>query len=217
MFVRQSLAEALGTALLVCAVVGSGIMAENLSGGNVGLALLANAIATGAALYVLITVFGPLSGAQFNPIVSVWLGLTAQQPVMKTTYYIVAQIIGGCLGAVLANAMFDLDILQVSNKLRGGYGVLLGEVVASFGLIFMLSSVLKFQPQNVASSVALYITAAYWFTSSTSFANPAVSIARMFSNSFAGIAPASVLPFVLAQFAGMALAILAWRVLRDES
>lgn len=213
---QKSLSEALGTGLLVTAVVGSGIMAESLSQGNVGLALLANAIATGAALYVLITVFAPLSGAQFNPIVSMWLRLTGQQTSSQTFYFVIAQVIGGCCGAVLANVMFDLDALQISQKLRGGTGQFIGEVVASFGLILTLSSLLRFSPQQVAPTVALYITAAYWFTSSTSFANPAVTIARMFSDTFAGIAPASVALFIVAQFIGMGLAMGAWRVLNPK-
>lgn len=214
---QKSLSEALGTGLLVTAVVGSGIMAENLSQGNVGMALLANAIATGAALFVLITVFAPLSGAQFNPIVSVWLRLTGQQTSSQTFYFVIAQVIGGCCGAVLANVMFDLDALQISQKLRGGIGQFIGEVVASFGLILTLASILRFSPQQAAPTVALYITAAYWFTSSTSFANPAVTIARMFSDTFAGIAPASVALFIVAQFIGMALAMAAWRVLSRET
>ena len=210
---RKLFSEGLGTALLIIAVVGSGIMAERLSGGNIGVALLANAVATGATLYVLITVFGPISGAQFNPAVGLWLTLTGKQPASQTLSFAVVQVIGGIAGAIVANLMFDLPAFQISEKMRGGTGQWLGEGVATFGLILTIAGTLRHKPDAVATSVALYITAAYWFTSSTSFANPAVTIARMFSDTFAGIAPASVLPFIVAQLAGMAAAIGAWRLL----
>lgn len=213
---RRLFAEALGTALLIIAVVGSGIMAERLSGGNTGVALLANAIATGAALYVLITVFGPISGAQFNPAVGLWLTLTGKQPLPTTFSFAAVQIAGGIIGAIIANLMFDLPAIQVSEKLRDGAGQWLGEVVATFGLILTIAGTLRHRPENIAVVVALYITGAYWFTSSTSFANPAVTLARMFSDTFAGISPASVLPFIVAQLAGMAAAIGAWRLLDGE-
>ncbi len=216
MELRNLFAEGLGTALLTIAVIGSGIMAERLSGGNVGVALLANAIATGATLYVLISILGPISGAQFNPVVSLWLTLTGKQALGVTSAFAVAQVVGGCVGAVLANLMFELPAFQVASTVRSGGGQWLGEAVATFGLILTIAASLRFKPENVASAVALYITGAYWFTSSTSFANPAVTVARMFSDSFAGISPASVLPFIASQLAGMALAIGAWRLLEGD-
>lgn len=213
---RRLFAEALGTAFLNIAVVGSGIMAERLSGGNTGLALLANAMSTGAALYVLITVFGPISGAQFNPAVGLWLTLTGKQSAAQTASFAVVQVIGGIAGAMIANVMFDLPAFQVSEKLRGGGGQWVGEAVATFGLILTIAGTLRHRPENVATAVALYITGAYWFTSSTSFANPAVTMARVFSDTFSGIAPESVLPFIVAQLAGMAAAVGAWRLLDGQ-
>jgi glycerol uptake facilitator-like aquaporin len=213
---RKLFAEALGTGLLVVAVIGSGIMAERLSGGNAALALLANALATGAALYVLISMLAPISGAQFNPAVSLWLTLTGKQAAGTSLAFAFAQVIGGCLGALIANVMFDLPALQISDTLRGGTGQLLGEVLATFGLILTIAAGIRFNPERLAISVALYITSAYWFTSSTSFANPAVTVARMFSDSFAGISPVSVAPFIAAQLAGMAAAIGAWRLMDDN-
>jgi len=210
---RKAFAEALGTAMLIIAVVGSGIMAERLSGGNIGVALLANAIATGSALYVLINVLGPVSGAQFNPAVSLWLTLTGRQSLRATTTLAIAQVGGGCFGAVVANVMFDLAPFQISGTARGGMGQWLGECIATFGLILTIAASLRHKPEGLAAAVALYITGAYWFTSSTSFANPAVTIARMFSDSFAGISPVSVLPFIVAQLTGMAAAMGAWRLL----
>jgi glycerol uptake facilitator-like aquaporin len=208
---RQLFAEFLGTALLVCTVVGSGIMAQKLSGGNVGLALLCNAIATGAILYVLIELFGPISGAQFNPAVSLWLTLEGKQPATQTVVFSVAQITGGILGSMTANAMFDLNLVQISTTARGGAGQWFAEIIATFGLVLTIAGLAKNKPSAIPTAVALYITAAYFFTSSTSFANPAVTIARMFSNSFAGISPASVIPFIIAQYVGM---MLAWRASR---
>jgi glycerol uptake facilitator-like aquaporin len=210
---RKLLAEGLGTMLLVIAVVGSGIMAERLSAGKGAVALLANAIATGAALCVLIRIFAPLSGAQFNPAVGLWLSFSKQQSFATTANFGMAQVLGGMLGAVLANLMFDLPAWQISGTARGGAGQWLGEFIATFGLILTIAAVRRDRPEAIATSVALYITAAYWFTSSTSFANPAVTVARMFSDTFAGISPASVLPFIVAQLAGMATAIGAWRLL----
>lgn len=208
---RQLFAEFLGAALLVCTVVGSGIMAQKLSGGNVGLALLCNAIATGAIIYVLIELFGPISGAQFNPAVSLWLTLEGKQPATQTVVFSVAQITGGILGSITANAMFDMNLVQISTTARGGAGQWFAEILATFGLVLTIAGLAKNKPSAIPTAVALYITAAYFFTSSTSFANPAVTIARMFSNSFAGISPASVIPFIIAQFIGM---MLAWRVSR---
>jgi glycerol uptake facilitator-like aquaporin len=205
---QRLLAEGLGTALLVAVVVGSGIMAERLAGGNVALALLANTLATVAGLYVLIEVFGPISGAHFNPAVSLVMAFrgTLGWPIVAP--YIAAQLLGAVLGAWLAHAMFGLDILQFSSKVRSGTGQWIAEGVATFGLVLVI---LRAPAARVAAMVAAYIGAAYWFTASTSFANPAVTFGRLFSDSFAGIAPGSVIGFVLAQCAGAALAVAADR------
>ena len=203
---RKLAAEFLGTALLVAAVVGSGIMAQRLAGGNVALALLCNAIATGAILYVLIELFGPVSGAQFNPAVSLWLTLSGKQALSQTAVYAAAQVAGGILGAMLANAMFGLPSVQIATTVRGGAGQWLAELVATFGLVLVIAGLSKSKPASISTAVALYITSAYWFTSSTSFANPAVTIARMFSDTFVGIAPASATPFIAAQLLGLLLA-----------
>ena len=196
------MSEGLGTLLLVATVVGSGIMAERLAGGNVAIALLGNTIPTGAILVVLISIFGPISGAHFNPIVSAVMAHNGSISWNTARNYAGVQIIGGIVGALLANAMFELPIFELSTKLRSGLGQCIAETVASFGLILTIFGGIKNAPQSVAMLVGLYITAAYWFTSSTSFANPAVTIARMFSDSFAGIAPQSVLPFIVAQAVG---------------
>jgi glycerol uptake facilitator-like aquaporin len=213
---RKIFAEALGACLLIIAVVGSGIMGAKLAGGNTAIALLANAIATGAALYVLISILGPISGAQLNPAVGLWLTLSGKQSAATTTAFAIAQTAGGIVGAIAANLMFDLPAIQISDTARGGMGQWMGEVVATFGLILTIAASLRFKPDAVAQTVALYITGAYWFTSSTSFANPAVTVARVFSDTFAGISPVSVIPFIVAQLAGMALAIGAWRLLEGE-
>lgn len=199
---RRLVAEALGTGILVATVIGSGIMAERLSGGNVALALLGNTIPTGAILVVLITIFGPLSSAHFNPVVTVvmgWLGKFSKAEILR---YVAAQVLGGVLGAWLANAMFELPIIEVSTKLRWGQGQWIAEAVASFGLIVTILGGLRYSVESIPMLVGLYITAAYWFTASTSFANPAVTIARSLSDSFAGISPMSILPFIAAQFVG---------------
>ena len=209
MNLQKPLAEFLGTAMLAATVVGSGIMAQKLCGGNVGLALLCNTIATGTILFVLIELLGPLSGAQFNPVVSLWLTLENKQSMTQTATFAIAQIAGGIIGALLANAMFDLPLIQFSTTSRGGTGQWLAEVIATFGLVLTIAGLSKTKPSAISSAVALYITSAYFFTSSTSFANPAVTIARLFSDTFAGISPTSVLPFILVQIIG---AILAWRV-----
>lgn len=200
---KALLAECVGTAMLLCAVIGSGIMAERLSGGNIGVALLANTLATVFALYVLIEVFGPESGAHFNPVVTVILAIrgemTPHDRVPLTALYILAQCSGAVLGAFLANAMFDMDIIQVSTKVRTGTGQWLAEAVATAGLIFVI---LRAPKGKASALVACYIGAAYWFTASTSFANPAAVLGRVLSDSFAGIAPRSALAFVIAQIAG---------------
>ena len=201
---QKLLAEGLGTALLLCVVIGSGIMAERLAGGNMAIALLANALATVGGLYVLIEVLGPVSGAHFNPAVSLAMAVRGALPRPLLLPYIAVQLLGAVLGAWLAHAMFDQGILQISTKLRSGGGQWLAEAVATFGLLLVI---LRAPQSRVAAMVACYIGAAYWFTASTSFANPAAVLGRMFSNSFAGIAPTSAPGFVLAELAGAALAL----------
>lgn len=199
---RKVLAELVGTALLLAIVIGSGIMGERLAGGNVAIALLANTLATVGGLYVLIEVFGPLSGAHFNPAVSAAMSLRGELPGAELVPYIVAQLIGAMLGAWLAHAMFDLPILQFSTKVRSGTGQWIAEAVATAGLLLVI---LRAPAGRASAMVAGYIGAAYWFTASTSFANPAAAFGRMFSNSFAGIAPASVPGFMIAELAGAAI------------
>jgi len=200
------LAEGLGTALLLAVVIGSGIMGQRLSGGNVAIALLANTLATVGGLYVLIEVFGPVSGAHFNPAVSLVMACRRELRWALVPGYVVAQLVGAMLGAWLAHAMFDMSILQFSTRIRSGEGQWIAEGVATFGLLLVI---LRAPRARVAAMAAAYIGAAYWFTASTSFANPAAAFGRMFSDSFAGIAPASVPAFVLAELAGAALALLA--------
>ena len=199
---RKLAAEALGTALLLAIVIGSGIMGERLSSGNLAVALLANTFATVGGLYVLIEVFGPISGAHFNPAVSAVMAIRGELPRSALAPYVAAQLAGAVLGAWLANAMFDLAILQVSTKVRGGSGQWLAEVVATAGLLLVI---LRAPAGRAAAMVAAYIGAAYWFTASTSFANPAAVMGRMFSDTFAGISPTSAAAFVLAQFVGAAI------------
>jgi len=202
--VRKLFAELLGTALLLAIVIGSGIMAERLSGGNVAIALLANTLATVGGLYILIEVFGPVSGAHFNPAVSAVMAWRGELPKATLLPYIAAQLIGAMLGAWLAHAMFDMTILQFSTKVRSGTGQWIAEAVATAGLLLVI---LRAPPQRVAAMVACYIGAAYWFTASTSFANPAAAFGRMFSDSFAGIAPSSAPGFVAAQLVGAAIGV----------
>lgn len=199
---RRLAAEALGTGLLVTAVVGSGIMAAKLAGGNGAVALLCNTLPTGAILYVLITILGPLSGAHLNPAVTLAMRTKGQIYSSMATAYIVAQIAGGCLGTLIAHGMFDLAILQASTTARTGAAQWFAEFIATFGLLVTIFGAVRYSPQSVATAVALYITSAYWFTASTSFANPAVTIARALTDTFAGIAPADVTGFILAQLAG---------------
>ncbi len=198
---RKALAEGVGTAALLCAVIGSGIMAEQLAGGNTAVALLANTLATVFALYVLIETLGPVSGAHFNPVVTLAMVFRRALPVRDALPYLGAQLSGAVAGAWLAHAMFGLQLLQTSTKLRTGPGQWLAEGVATAGLLFVI---LRAPAGKAAALVACYIGAAYWFTASTSFANPAAVLGRMLSDSFAGIAPASAPGFVLAQCAGAA-------------
>jgi glycerol uptake facilitator-like aquaporin len=195
-------AEAIGTAFLLAAVVGSGIMGERLAGGSVGLALLANSIATGAALFALILSFGPISGAHLNPLVSLAAYADGMLSRSEAAAYVAAQAVGAVAGVWLAHAMFGLDLIQTSAHVRTGPGQWLGEFVATFGLIAVIEGCRAAGRPAVAGAVATYITAAYWFTSSTSFANPAVTLARAASDTFAGIDPASVPGFLIAQIAG---------------
>jgi glycerol uptake facilitator-like aquaporin len=211
MNLRPVVAEALGTALLLAAVVGSGIMAERLSGGNVGLALLANAIATGGALYALITMFGPISGAHFNPVVTLALTARRESPAKWVLPFIAAQVVGAILGVWLAHLMFDLPILQASTKARTGVGQWAAEATATFGLVLLILIGVRKAPERLPAAISVYIVGAYWFTASTSFANPAVTIARALSNTFAGIAPADAPAFIIAQSVG---ALLAWLTAR---
>jgi glycerol uptake facilitator-like aquaporin len=198
---RRVAAEALGTAFLLAAVVGSGIMGERLAGGNVAIALLANTIATGAALVVLIAIFGPISGAHFNPAVTLFFALRREMPTSLVAFYVVAQLAGAIAGVWIAHMMFALPIFEMSGKLRDGTDQWLAEFVATFGLILTIAGAIRHAPNTVSYLVGLYITSAYWFTASTSFANPAVTVARALTNSFAGIAPHSAPGFVFAQFA----------------
>ena len=199
---RKLTAELLGTALLLALVVGSGIMGERLAGGNAAIALLGNTLATGAGLVVLITIFGPISGAHFNPVVSLVFALRREMSAGVAALYVPAQIAGAVVGVFTAHAMFAMPLLQISTKLRDGPAQGLSEGVATFGLIATILGSLRFRPAATPMMVGLYITAAYWFTAATSFANPAVTIARSLSNTFAGISPSSAPPFILAQILG---------------
>lgn len=215
-------AEALGTALLVATVVGSGIMAETLAGGNGAVALLANTIATSAILFVLITALGPVSDAHFNPVVTLVFVLRREVAWSALALFAAAQVSGGIAGTLLAHAMFDQPLMQFSDHARTGHAQWLSESVATFALVFTILGTLRSRPESVPVAVALVITAAYWFTASTSFANPAVTIARALSDTFAGIAPVDVLPFTAAQFVGGVAAWLVaersfgWRARPDE-
>ena len=211
-------AELIGTAILLATVIGSGIMGEQLAGGNVAIALLGNTIPTGAILYVLITVLGPISGAHFNPAVSMAMCLTGRMAWSRLAPFILCQVLGAVVGVWLAHAMFDLSIIEFSTKQRWGVGQWIAEATATFGLLITIFGGIRYNPTAIPTLVGLYITAAYWFTASTSFANPAVTFAREFSNTFAGIAPSSVLPFVAAQIIGMMLSIVvAKQLFADEA
>lgn len=205
---RQAIAaEAIGSFFLFATVIGSGIMGQSLAGGNVAIALLGNTLATGAMLYVLVTMFGPVSGAHFNPAVTLVFRLLDVLDTRRALVHVAAQLAGGVLGVWAAHAMFGLDILQTSAKSRSGPGQWLSEMVATFGLVLTILGTLRHRPQAVPAAVSLYIVAAYWFTASTSFANPAITLARSLSATFAGIAPADAPAFVACQFAGALLAL----------
>lgn len=207
--VRALAAEALGSFLLFATVVGSGIMAEHLASGNLAIALLGNTIATGAMLFVLITMLGPISGAHFNPAVSLVMWLRKELTLSLLLMYIMVQLVAGIAGVWAAHIMFEMPVIQFSEKARNGAGQWAGELIATFGLLITILGTLRHRRDAVAASVALYITSAYWFTSSTSFANPAITVARSLSNSFAGIAPGDVAGFIAAQLVG---AVGAWAI-----
>jgi glycerol uptake facilitator-like aquaporin len=209
---QKVLAEALGTTLLLAIVIGSGVMAERLSGGNGAVALLANTLATVGGLYILIEVFGPISGAHLNPAVTFVMASRRRLPWSQVGPYVVAQLLGAMLGAMLAHGLFDMTVVQFSTKVRTGSGQWLAEAVATFGLLLV---VLRAPASRVAAMVAAYIGAAYWFTASTSFANPAAAFGRMFSDSFAGIAPSSLVGFVIAEFVGALMAVAVSALLGD--
>ena len=210
-------AECLGTAFLLATVVGSGIMAQRLAGGSAALALLCNTLPTGAILVVLILVFGPLSGAHFNPAVSIAFALRGALPWRDVAIYVGAQIAGGIVGVLAAHAMFELPLWQTSMTVRTGAGQWLAEGIATFGLLLTIFGCVAQRAEAVPYAVGLYITAAYWFTASTSFANPAVTIARSLSDTFAGIAPSGVAAFVAAQLAGALAAVALGRWLWGEA
>jgi len=210
--IQKLTGELLGTALLLAVVIGSGMMGQRLASGNDAIALLANTAATVAGLYVLIEVFGPISGAHFNPAVSTIMTIRGTLAKKHLLPYIVAQLTGALFGAWLAHVMFDISVLQVSSKIRTGTGQWIAEIVATAGLLLVI---LRAPSEKVAAMVAAYIGCAYWFTASTSFANPAAAFGRMFSDTFAGISPASVPAFVAAQFAGAGLGLIVSRYLDD--
>ena len=207
--------EFIGTLFLVATVVGSGIMAERLADGNDAVALLGNSLATGVILAVLITVLRSLSGAHFNPAVSIAFWVQKDLSHSLASLYVVVQIVGGICGTWLAHLMFDMEILQTSSNVRLSVGTFVAEIVATFGLVATILGTLRVNPHWVGATVGLYISGAYWFTASTSFANPAVTIARALTESFSGIAPVDVAPFVLAQFVGALVATLCFWMLRQ--
>jgi glycerol uptake facilitator-like aquaporin len=214
---RRLVAEWLGTFSLLATVVGSGIMAERLADGNVAVALLGNTIPTGAILIVLITVFGPVSGAHFNPAVTLSFALRGEIARREAAFYVVAQVVGGVAGVLAAHVMFEHPLIDLSTTQRTGPGQWTGEFVATFGLVGTILACLKARPQAVPMAVGLYITAAYWFTSSTSFANPAVTVARALSNTFAGIAPTDVAAFVAMQLLAAVTATRFFRWLLEDA
>ena len=215
---RQLVAEGIGTMTLLATVIGSGIMAGRLAGDNVAVALLGNTIPTGAILYVLITIFGPVSGAHFNPAVTIAFAIRREIEARRAVMFILMQMAGGLGGAMLAHLMFEMPVLQLSQNARTGGAQWLSEFVATFGLLTVIFGGLRWRPDSIPMLVGLYITAAYWFTASTSFANPAVTIARSFTDSFSGILPAHAPGFILAQLAAACLApvVLGWMFAETE-
>ena len=213
-------AEFIGTAGLLATVIGSGIMGETLAGGNVAIALLGNTIATGAILVVLIWVFGPISGAHFNPAVTIAFLVKGDISARDAAIFIVVQVLGALVGMLVAHGMFDLALIQESTKVRTGIGQWFAEGVATFGLVATIFGCIRARPDAVAMAVGLYITAGYWFTASTSFANPAVTIARSFTDTFSGIQPANAPAFIGMQIVGAILAVLVigwlWRDAADD-
>jgi len=214
---RRAAAEFLGTGFLVAAVVGSGIMGERLANGNAAIALLANTIATGAALVALIITFGPVSGAHFNPVITFAEALERRFSWSEVPLYLLGQIFGGVGGAVAGNLMFGLPAISISARVRSGRAQLLSEFIATFGLVCVVWASARHRPRVVPFAVGAYITAAYWFTASTSFANPAVTLARSFSNTFSGIRPGDVPAFIAVQFLGGVASVLVLRYLFSES
>ena len=214
--IRKILAEFLGTFFLLATIVGSGIMAENLANENTAIALLGNTIATGAILVVLILVFGPISGAHFNPAVTLSFALKKQISLLHAVIYIFTQLAAGIAGVLCAHFMFDLTLLQTSENIRTGEGQWLAEMVATFGLVMTILGCVKYRPESVPFAVGLYITAGYWFTASTSFANPAVTVARAFTNTFSGIQLGDVPAFIVAQIIGAVIATIALSYLTTE-
>lgn len=208
MNMRAYLSEFTGTAMLLATVIGSGIMGETLANGNTAIALMGNTIATGSILYVLITVFGPISGAHFNPAVTIAMLISKKISIKDAHIFIGLQILGAGLGVMIAHGMFGLEILQISSKLRQGPSQGFSEVIATFGLILIIFGGLKVRPEAIPALVGFYITSAYWFTASTSFANPAVTLARSLSNTFAGISPNNIIMFISCQFIGMLVALI---------
>lgn len=208
MNMRAYLSEFTGTAMLLATVIGSGIMGETLANGNTAIALLGNTIATGSILYVLITVFGPISGAHFNPAVTIAMLISKKISIKDALIFIILQILGAALGVMIAHGMFGLEILQISSKLRQGPSQGFSEVIATFGLILIIFGGLKVRPEAIPALVGFYITSAYWFTASTSFANPAVTLARSLSNTFAGISPNNISMFISCQLIGMLVALI---------
>ena len=212
---KKIISEFIGTAFLLMVIVGSGIMGESLSNDE-GLVLLANALATGAGLTALIWLFEPLSGAHFNPAVSLLMALKKEIKFLDFIYYSVAQITGGILGVILANLMFDLPAIEISEKIRAGNNIYLSEIIATFGLLLTISIISKNNLKVIAPAVGLYITAGYWFTSSTSFANPAVSVARSFTNTFTGICPTNIIYFILMQIIAVIIVFLTGKILLKD-
>jgi len=213
---RRIFAEALGSAMLFATVIGSGIMAESLAGGNVAVALLGNTLATAAMLFVLITMLGPVSGAQFNPAVTLVFALRRELSWPEAGLYLMAQLAGGFIGALIAHGMFNLPLIEFGTKVRTGTGQWLGEAVATFALVLTILGTLRHRPQWVPATVAMVITAGYWFTSSTSFANPAITLARSMTDSFSGIRPIDAPGFIAAQIVGALLAAVCGRWLFEE-